>query len=332
MEHPLLRAATVPLMLLVGALITLQSRVNGSLAGQLGEGLRAGALAAVVSFGSGLLLLSVVVLSHPRRRAGLRRVLDALRDPAAGGDRPRLRPVHLLGGLGGAFFVASQGIAVGVIGVALFIVAFTAGQSVASLVVDHVGLGPGGHEPVSRPRAVAALFAVAAVTVKVLGDLDGSHLGLSLLLASLALVAGCLQAVQQAFNGKISAIGGPLVTTWNNFLVGTSALVVLLLVSLLVPGGRRRVPHAVVVLRRRCTRHRLHRHLRGHGADPRRAGARALLDRRPGRRGGGHRGARPLRRGVVAGAAGRSAGRRRRGRRARDTAPHLTACPISLVR
>ena len=226
MEHPVLRAATVPLMLLVGALITLQSRVNASLAGQLGDGLRAGALAAVVSFGSGLLLLSAVVLSHPRRRAGLRRVLDALRDPDAGGDRPRLRPVHLLGGLGGAFFVASQGIAVGVIGVALFIVAFTAGQSVASLVVDHVGLGPGGHEPVSRPRAVAALFAVAAVTVKVLGDLDGSHLGLSLLLASLALVAGCLQAVQQAFNGKISAVGGPLVTTWNNFLVGTSALLV----------------------------------------------------------------------------------------------------------
>ena len=70
----------------------------------------------------------------------------------------------------------------------------------------------------------------------VLGDLDGSHLGLSLLLASLALVAGCLQAVQQAFNGKISAVGGPLVTTWNNFLVGTSALLVLLLVSFLAPG------------------------------------------------------------------------------------------------
>ncbi len=102
MEHPVLRAATVPLMLLVGALITLQSRVNASLAGQLGDGLRAGALAAVVSYGSGLVLLSAVVLSHPRRRAGLRRVLDALRDPADGADRPRLRPVHLLGGLGGA--------------------------------------------------------------------------------------------------------------------------------------------------------------------------------------------------------------------------------------
>lgn len=234
MEHPVLRALTVPLMLLVGALVTLQSRVNGSLAGQLGDGLRAGALAAVVSFGSGLVVLSLVVLSHPRRRDGVRRVVAALRD--GGTDARRLRPVHLLGGLGGAFFVASQGIAVGIIGVALFIVAFTAGQSVASLVVDHLGLGPAGHQPVSRPRAVAALFAVAAVTVKVLGDLDGSHLGLSLLLASLALVAGCLQAVQQAFNGRVSAVGGPLATTWNNFLVGTSALALLLLASLLAPG------------------------------------------------------------------------------------------------
>lgn len=219
-------------MLLVGALVTLQSRVNGSLAGQLGEGLRAGALAAVVSFGSGLLLLTIAVLSRQQARTGLRRVREEL------GQRPtgRLRPVHLLGGVGGAFFVASQGIAVGVIGVALFIVAFTAGQSVASLVVDHLGLGPGGHEPVSRPRAVAALFAVTAVTVKVLGDLDGTHLGVSLLLALLALVAGCLQAVQQAFNGKVSAVGGPLVTTWNNFFVGSAALLVLLTVSLLVPG------------------------------------------------------------------------------------------------
>jgi transporter family-2 protein len=219
-------------MLVVGALVTLQSRVNGSLAGQLGDGLRAGALAAVVSFGSGLLVLTLVVLSHPRRRAGLRRVREELRHRPTG----RLRPVHLLGGLGGAFFVASQGIAVGVIGVALFIVAFTAGQSVASLVVDHVGLGPGGRQAVSRPRAVAALFAVAAVTVKVLGDLDGTQLGVSLLLALLALVAGCLQAVQQAFNGKVSAVGGPLATTWNNFLVGTSALLVLLAVSFLAPG------------------------------------------------------------------------------------------------
>ncbi|WP_311210005.1 MULTISPECIES: DMT family transporter [unclassified Aeromicrobium] len=229
MERPLLRAMTVPLMLLVGALVTLQSRVNGSLAGQLGDGLRAGALAAVVSFGSGLLLLTLVVLSHPRRRAGLLRLRDALR-------LRRLRPVELLGGLGGAFFVASQGIAVGIIGVALFIVAFTAGQSVASLVVDHVGLGPGGRQAASRPRAIAALFAVAAVTVKVLGDLDGTELGLSLLLASLALVAGCLQAVQQALNGRVSAIGGPLATTWNNFVVGTAALLVLLVVSLAIPG------------------------------------------------------------------------------------------------
>lgn len=224
-------------MLLVGALVTVQARVNGSLAGEVGDGLRAGVLAAVVSFGSGLVVLSLVVLSHPRRRDGLRRVGAALRTR-------RLRPVELVGGLCGAFFVASQGIAVGVIGVALFIVAFTAGQSVASLVVDHVGLGPSGHQAVSVPRAIASVAAVGAVTLKVVGDLDGTALGASLLLALLALVAGVLQAVQQALNGRVSAVGGPLATTWNNFAVGTAGLLVLLAGSFLAPGRIDGLPSA----------------------------------------------------------------------------------------
>ncbi len=216
-------------MLLVGALVTVQSRINGSLAEGLGEGLRAGILAAVISFGSGLVLLTAVVASSLRRRAGLHRLRDALRTR-------RLRPVELVGGLAGAFFVASQGIAVGVIGVALFIVSFVAGQSVASLVVDHVGLGPRGHQAVSVPRAIAATFAVAGVLVKVVDDLDGAAQGAALLLALLALVAGVLQAVQQALNGRVSAIGGPLATTWNNFAIGTAGLLVVLAVSFLVPG------------------------------------------------------------------------------------------------
>ena len=48
---------TLPMMLGSGALIALQSEVNGQLAGRLGTGLRAVALAALISFGGGLLLL-----------------------------------------------------------------------------------------------------------------------------------------------------------------------------------------------------------------------------------------------------------------------------------
>lgn len=228
---------TVPLMFLAGAFVALQSRVNGALAGEIGDGLRAGALAAVISFGSGLLVLSIVLATGRRRRAGAVRLVRALKER-------RLRPVELLGGLCGAFFVASQGIAVGVIGVALFIVAFTAGQSVASLVVDHVGLGPAGPTAVSVPRVIAAAFAIGAVLLKVAEQLDDAALGLALLLVLLALVAGVLQAVQQALNGRVSAVGGPLATTWNNFFVGTCGLLVLLAVSFLTDGEIGALPSA----------------------------------------------------------------------------------------
>ncbi|RYJ03402.1 MAG: EamA-like transporter family protein, partial [Actinomycetales bacterium] len=113
------RAAMVPLMVLAGALVALQSRVNGALAEEIGSGLRAGSLAAVISFGSGLAVISVVVVTTASGRASMRRLAHAR-------AVKRLRWYELLGGLGGAFFVASQGIAVGTIGVALFIVAFTA--------------------------------------------------------------------------------------------------------------------------------------------------------------------------------------------------------------
>ena len=49
----------------IGCLVALQSEVNGRLADELGSGLRAGALAAVVSFGSGLVVLALVALWCP---------------------------------------------------------------------------------------------------------------------------------------------------------------------------------------------------------------------------------------------------------------------------
>ena len=57
----------------------------------------------------------------------------------------------MLGGLFGAFLVATQGLTVGTIGVALFSVAITAGQASSGLIVDHFGIGPSGHQPFSYP-------------------------------------------------------------------------------------------------------------------------------------------------------------------------------------
>jgi transporter family-2 protein len=216
-------------MLGAGALVAVQSQINGQLAGDIGSGMRAGVLAAVISFGTGLILLALVTAVTPRLRGQLGLFLVSIRER-------RLLPAELLGGLLGACLVASQGLAVGTIGVALFSVAVTAGQSASALLVDHLGLGPSGHQPLSVPRAVAALFAVVAV---VIATAERSVAGFSaavVLLALLSLVAGAGTSLQQAINGRVSRVVGPWVTTLNNFAVGTTGLLVALALSFLRHG------------------------------------------------------------------------------------------------
>lgn len=224
-----LRVAAVPLMLGAGALLAVQSQINGRLAQEIGSGMRAGVLAAVISFGTGLVALVLVTAAAPRLRSQLGLFVRSVRDR-------RLLPAELLGGLFGACLVASQGLAVGTIGVALFSVAVTAGQSASALLVDHLGFGPAGHQPLSVPRAVAALFAVGAVVIatteRSVADFSVAVVSLSLL----ALVAGAGSSVQQAVNGRVSRVVGPWVTTLNNFTVGTAGLLVALGLSFLRQG------------------------------------------------------------------------------------------------
>lgn len=225
-----LRVAAVPVMLAAGAMVAFQSHVNGELAVELGTGSRAGFGAAVVSFGTGLVLVAVIVAVLPSGRRGVGALVHAVATRT-------LRPVEFIGGAFGAFLVATQGLTVGTIGVALFSIAVTAGQSSSALLVDHLGLGPSGHQPLSIPRFIAATFAVAAVVLAAGERLAAAVGWQTIFFAVLALVAGAGTAVQQAINGRVSAVGGPWATTLNNFIVGTSVLVVCLALSLLA-GGR----------------------------------------------------------------------------------------------
>jgi transporter family-2 protein len=216
-------------MLAAGALLAVQSQINGRLAQEIGTGMRAGVLAALVSFGTGLVALLVVTASTPRLRRQVRLFVTAVRDR-------QLLPAELLGGILGAFLVASQGLAVGTIGVALFSVAVTAGQSASALLVDHLGFGPAGHQPLSIPRAVAALFAVAAVVIAT-AERSAADVSVSVVaLALLSLVAGGGTSVQQAVNGRVSGVVGPWLTTVNNFTVGTAALLAAFALSFLRRG------------------------------------------------------------------------------------------------
>jgi transporter family-2 protein len=224
-----LRIAAVPLMLLGGALVAVQSHLNGALAVALGSGPRAGFGAAVISFGSGLILVGLITALVPSGRRGVRNLSTAL-------VTRRLRPAEMIGGAFGAFLVATQGLTVGTIGVALFSIAVTAGQSSSAPLVDHFGLGPSGHQPLSIPRLIAATFAVVAVVLAAGERLAATFGWQTTVFAILALLAGAGTAVQQAINGRLAAVGGPWATTLNNFIVGTIVLVACLTVSLLVRG------------------------------------------------------------------------------------------------
>ncbi len=207
----------------IGAGVAVQARVNGA----LGERLHDGVGAAVVSFGTGLLLVGVIFLVSGRLRAGLGQVREALADGT-------LRWWQLLGGLCGALFVACQGLTVATIGVTAFTVSVVAGQLVSSLVVDRLGIGPGGRTAVTAWRVGGALLASAAVLLAALGRPRGVSESLAApaffrdappaVLIALPILAGVGVAWQQAVNGRVGAVGGPLSATLANFVTGLAGL------------------------------------------------------------------------------------------------------------
>jgi transporter family-2 protein len=184
-------------------------------------------LAAVVNFAVGLLILIVVVASRKATR-------DALRGLRSHVGRA-LPWWTLTGGVGEAVYVTGQSTTVAVLGVALFTVATVAGSTGTGLVVDKVGLGPGGVVPITAWRIVAAVVAVVAVWVGSGGrDADGA---VSVPFLLLALVAGAAGAVQVGLNGRVSAATGqPLVATLVNFAVGLSVLLAVVAVQRAVTG------------------------------------------------------------------------------------------------
>jgi transporter family-2 protein len=229
---------TVPLMLGGGALIAVQAQLNGALAGQLGSGLRAATLAAVLSFGSGLVLLTLLAVVHRPMGRGVAALLASVL-------RRRVPPWLVLGGLGGAFFVVSQGLAAPSLGLTFFVLCFVAGQAVMALLVDHHGWGPNGTTALSRARLASAVLAVVAVGISGAGVLATVPVTtLLLLLAALPLLAGAVNSGQQGINGRLAALAGPWVTTWNNFFVGTLGLLGFLAVTLLLPGRLTGLPAA----------------------------------------------------------------------------------------
>ncbi len=207
----------------VGVLVALQSRVNAELAAEVGSGV----LAAVISFGTGLLLVWALIAL----RAELRAAVAGLPGDVRSG---RLRWWHLLGGLGGAWLVTTQGMVVPAVGVTVFTVAVVAGQVGGSLYVDRAGLSPAGHLALTPNRVIAALVALVAVVVS---GFQGTGQGVSWVVL-LAVTAGVGIAVQQAINGRVAVVSRQsLAATGVNFLVGITGLLLAFGLAVLAGGA-----------------------------------------------------------------------------------------------
>jgi len=181
--------------------------------------------AAIVSFTTGLLFVSVIALFRKDVRSGFRQIFSAV--------NLKLLPSWRLGaGALGASFVAMQTYAVPIAGVALFTVASLAGQTGISLWVDHVGLAGGSRVIITKRRVIAAIITILAVVVSTWDRFTISNF--SLLTIVLAVFSGTWVGVQRALNGQINSYSkASFATSLLNFITGTTFLLFLLLLRTL---------------------------------------------------------------------------------------------------
>lgn len=212
--------------------MTIQARVNSELSTRIDNGF----VAATISFGSGFLILCVIMLLSQRARTGLRLMREHI--------KARTFPwAFTLAGAVGAGYVLSQGLVVGITGVALFTVAFIAGLTVGGLLLDLWGIGPAGHRSLTAPRVGGASLAVVAVIIALAGQPATTVSYLPLVLPAFF---GVLVAWQQAANGRLAVVAQtPLTATFVNFMVGTGVLLIAVAIRAFIVGPASALPTAL---------------------------------------------------------------------------------------
>ena len=207
---------------LSGVLIAIQARANGELADRIDNSLEA----ALVSFGSGLVIITIIAIFNPAIKEGLSNLRGAV-------ARREIARWKLLAGALGGSFVAIQTQIVPLIGVAIYSVASIAGQTATSLLVDRIGLTGGGKKAITGRRLGAATITVIAVLVSVFDRIDAQNL--SIIAVFLGFIAGAVVGFQRALNGQINEYSNQSFTTsLLNFITGTAFLVILILMALVM--------------------------------------------------------------------------------------------------
>jgi transporter family-2 protein len=133
--------------------------------------------------------------------------------------------------------VLSQGLVVGLLGIALFTVATVAGQTISGMVIDARGIGKIPSKSITVTRILGAVLALVAVLIAVLPDVRGqAHVWITVFPFAIGLLLG----LQQALNGQVKTLSGSATTaTFFNFVYGTAILTVIAAVNLVIAG----LPH-----------------------------------------------------------------------------------------
>jgi bacterial/archaeal transporter family-2 protein len=190
-------------------------------------------VAALISFSSGLVVLCFAMLFWRPGREGARRVrLDVA--------TKQIPWWYLAGGVAGGFFVLSQGVASGILGVALFTISAVCGQTVSGVLIDRTGLGSMAARPITPVRLVGSVLALVAVALAGSGEIHGNT---PFWIYIMPLVAGLGIGWQQAVNGQIRRVAGSALTaTFWNFAVGTTVLAIVAVIHGLLAGWPHSLP------------------------------------------------------------------------------------------
>ncbi|EEI63799.1 DMT family transporter [Corynebacterium glucuronolyticum] len=195
------------LTVLAGTLSPMQSAVNGQLGKHVGDG----HLASVISFGTGLILMLIVVFTNRNWRSSYLALPGQMR-------RGVVPWPNFFAGICGSAVVLSEGISAGILGVATFQTSLISGMVISGILCDRLGVGVEHKEPLSLPRILGALMAIGATVLVVSPNFQAPHM---IGLAVLPFVAGLLAGWQPAGNSTIGKVAGSMIVsvTWN-FTVG----------------------------------------------------------------------------------------------------------------
>ena len=200
------------LAFITGAVVSIQSRVAGELTKVVHNGITAVAFSNYL----GWIILTILVFGIKREREGFLTVIRALRART-------LRPWEVLGGWGGAMFIATQSTQVPILGVALFTITYIAGQTIFALIVDELGLTTNGKKKITTLRVITSLITLIGVAVAVYPDLSSAQFAAFPII--LVIAVGAATSLQQALNSRVNSVSQrPLATAWFNFTVGGSLL------------------------------------------------------------------------------------------------------------